>query len=136
MRLVVDTNIWISALLASDSLPDRLLELINDRKLILLTSEAQFGEYRRVTHYSKLRSRINKRHAGRLLNDFRKVGVNVDPLPHVDRSPDSFDNFLLAMAEAGRADFLITGDKADLLAFKTHGQPQIVTARQFLEIVL
>ena len=40
----------------------------------------------------------------------------VDPLPIVVRSPDPTDDFLLAAAEAGGADYLVTGDKSGLLS--------------------
>jgi predicted nucleic acid-binding protein len=38
----------------------------------------------------------------------------------VRRSPDPADNFLLALAEAGNADYLVTGDKSGLLALASH----------------
>ena len=56
-------------------------------------------------------------------------------LPNVDVSEDPADNFLLAMAEAGEADYLATGDKRDVLALKRHGTTRIVTARRLLELV-
>jgi predicted nucleic acid-binding protein len=54
-------------------------------------------------------------------------------LPQVDVSPDPGDNFLLAMAQAGKTDFLVTGDKRDVLALKTFGTTRIVTVRQMLD---
>ena len=51
-----------------------------------------------------------------------------DALPYVRRSPDPRDDFLLGLCEAGRADWLVTGDKADLLALKRHRSTRIVTA--------
>ena len=48
-------------------------------------------------------------------------------LPPVDVSPDPYDNFLLSIAAGGRADYLVTGDKADLLALGRHGGTRIVT---------
>lgn len=62
------------------------------------------------------------------------MGANciwLDRLPRVDRSPDPRDNFLLAMAQAGEADFLVTGDKAGLLALESHGKTRILTAGHF-----
>jgi uncharacterized protein len=54
----------------------------------------------------------------------------------VRRSADPDDNFLLALAEAGAADYLVTGDKGGLLTLKKHKQTQIVTARQFTERIV
>ncbi len=56
-----------------------------------------------------------------------------DRLPTVDQSPDPNDNFLLALAEASSADFLVTGDKSGLLALGHFGTTHIVTARQFVQ---
>ena len=134
-RLVIDTNIWISALLNPASSAGRIVDLAEQGRYTLLVSEHQFSEFRRVSRYAKLRTRFLPAEAGRLVRSLRKIGIRVDPLPRVDRSPDPLDNFLLAMVEAGNADFLITGDKTDLLALEKHGACQIVTIRQFLEAI-
>lgn len=53
-------------------------------------------------------------------------------LPVVTASPDPYDNYLLAMAAVGAADFLVTGDKRDLLVLKAFQGTRIVTMRDFL----
>jgi predicted nucleic acid-binding protein len=53
-----------------------------------------------------------------LINELRESAVGVSNLPKVSASPDPYDNYLLATAVAGGADYLITGDKVDLLALK------------------
>lgn len=53
----------------------------------------------------------------------------------VERSRDPADKFLLSMAQAGKADFLVTGDKHDLLSIGVFEQAQIVSAWQMLEEV-
>jgi len=50
-----------------------------------------------------------------MLNEIRGLAEFVDPLPIVNVPADPADNFLLAMAEAGKADYLITGDGRHLL---------------------
>ena len=56
----------------------------------------------------------------------------VKQLPVVTISPDPYDHYLLAMAAPGAADFLVTGDKRDLLAIKLYEGAKIVTVRDFL----
>ncbi|MFZ4411239.1 MAG: putative toxin-antitoxin system toxin component, PIN family, partial [Paracraurococcus sp.] len=58
MRLVVDTNILISALLAGTSLPAQLIVLWREGRFDLLTSAEQLDELRRVTRYSKILERL------------------------------------------------------------------------------
>ena len=118
MRLVVDTNILISALLAGSSLPAQLILLWREGRFDLLTSAAQLDELRRVTRYPKIRERLAPALAGRLINDVLELAVMLPALPVVTASPDPDDNYLLAMAAAGAADFLVTGDKRDLLALR------------------
>ena len=67
-----------------------------------------------------------------MLNTLTAVTVVYHRLPGVDRSRDPADNFLLAMAEAGAADYLVTGDRRDLLALKRHGRTNIAGVRPFL----
>jgi predicted nucleic acid-binding protein len=62
----------------------------------------------------------------------QRVGAQAALLPVVTVSPDPFDNYLLATAAAGSADFLVTGDKGDLLALKLYEGTKIITVRDFL----
>lgn len=132
MRLVIDTNILISALLAGTSLPAHLIMLWREGRFDLLTSADQLDELMRVTRYPKLRERLALALAGRLINELRDIAIVVKKLPVVTVSPDPYDNDLLAMAAAGSADFLVTGDKRDLLALKLYEGTRIITVRDFL----
>jgi putative PIN family toxin of toxin-antitoxin system len=92
----------------------------------LLTSAEQIDEIGRVTRYLKIRARISPALAGRMVNRLRDVALMVEKLPKVDRSPDPDDNYLLALAQAGNAQYLVTGDKP-LLALKRHKATRILT---------
>ncbi len=132
MRLVVDTNILVSALLATTSLPAQLVVLWRAGRFDLLTAAEQLDELMRVTRYPKIRERLAPTLAGRLVNDLRALAVTLDALPVVDVSPDPDDNYLLALAAAGSADFLVTGDKHDLLGLAVYQGTKIITVREFL----
>lgn len=134
MRLVVDTNVFISALLADTSLPAYLVVLWREDRFDLLTSAAQLNELMRVTRYSKIRERLSPALAGRLINEIRDLAVLLQDLPAVAASPDPHDNYLLAMAAAGAADFLVTGDKHDLLDLRLYEGCKIITVRGFLAL--
>jgi putative PIN family toxin of toxin-antitoxin system len=132
VRLVIDTNILISALLAGTSLPAHLILLWREGRFDLLTSPGQLDELVCVTRYPKIRERLAPALAGRLINQLRDIAILIRDLPVVTASPDPDDNYLLAMAAAGSADFLVTGDKRDLLALKLYEGTKIVTVRDFL----
>lgn len=135
MRVVLDTNILISALLQDRSLPFQLVALWRQGRIALLTSDEQLDELRRVTRYPKIRARLNPAVAGRLVNELKQVAILIANLPEVDLSPDPWDNYLLATVEAGNADLLVTGDKADLLHLGRHAGARIVTVRECLKLV-
>ncbi len=132
MRVVLDTNILISALMTYGTPPDRLYEAWRNGFYTLLTSEDQLDEVRRVTRRNRFKARITPSGAGRMVNDLRTLASVVSVLPDVDVSRDPFDNHLLALVEAGKADLLVTGDKRDLLSLKKYKRARIVTAREAL----
>ena len=80
----------------------------------------------------EIRDRLTPALAGRLINELRDLAIVLKDLPIVTVSPDPWDNYLLATAAAGGADFLVTGDKRDLLPLGRYGGAKIVTVRDFL----
>ncbi len=134
MRLVIDTNVLLSALFSKTSLPNYLIVHWREGRFDLLTSTEQLDELMRVTRYPRIRERLAPALAGRLINELRKVAVPVKNLPVVTVSPDPFDNYLLATAVAGSADFLVTGDKRDLLILRLFEGTKIVSVRDFLAL--
>jgi putative PIN family toxin of toxin-antitoxin system len=134
VRLVIDTNVLVSALLSVTSLPARLVVLWQAGRFDLLTAAEQLEELGRVTRYPKIRERLAPAVAGRLVNDLRALAIMLNALPAVEVSPDPDDNYLLAMAMAGSADFLVTGDKRDLLGIGTHAGTKIISVRDFLAL--
>ena len=134
MRLVIDTNILISALFDDTSLPGQLIAQWRDGRFSLLTATEQLDELMRVTRYPKIRERLAPALAGRFINELRDIAVMVNRLPTVDVCTDPYDNYLLAMVSAGRANFLVTGDKRDLLGIALYDGAKIVTVRDFLTL--
>jgi putative PIN family toxin of toxin-antitoxin system len=135
MRVILDTNVLVGALMVSDGPPHQLYEAFLNDRFTLITSDTQIEELSRVTRYPAIRSRIHPAQAGRLLNAVRSLSVLLEKLPRVSVSRDPHDDYLLAMAKAGDADYLVTGDKAGLLALRRHGKTEIVTARKMVTIL-
>ncbi len=103
------------------------------KRFELVTTEWQLDEFRRVFRYSKLRRFFKPAEVGNLVNGLRHQAAVLETLPTVELSPDPDDNPVLAMAEASQAQYLVTGNKKDLLALGTIGGTHIVSARQFVE---
>ncbi len=135
MRVVLDTNILISALISPKSVARQIYEAARSGRIVLVTCDAQLDEFRRVTRYPKVQQYIRASEAGAMLNELRELAVYIEVNEKVDVSPDPADNFLFAMAQASQADYLVTGDKEDVLALGRHGKTQIVTVRKLIEIL-
>lgn len=64
--------------------------------------------------------------------ELRNLATLVGTLPLLDVSPDPYDNYLLSICKEGLADYLVTGDKQDLLALNKYAGASIVTVADFL----
>lgn len=133
MRVVLDTNVLVSALLAPGGPPARLIFAWLEGRFVLATGPEQLEELARATRYPKVRQRIAKPDAGRLVNELRAVAVQVKRFTRVLASTDPDDNALLGLAVAANADYLVSGDKTGLLSLRRFKGVQIVTARQLCE---
>ena len=131
MRVVIDINILVSALIVPTGQPAAVIRMWLDGKFTLLTCATHVNELRATLHKPRVAELIKPHKAGRLLNLVRKLAEDVDPLPRVERSSDPDDDYLLALSEAGKADYLVTGDKSGLLALDRHKATRIVSAREF-----
>lgn len=136
MRVVLDTNILLSALMVRHTPPDRIYTAWLQNKFHLATSEVQITELRAVSRRPELRNRLRPSEVGRLVNELRALAQLFDDLPDVIASPDPDDDFLLAIAQASQADYLVTGDKSGLLALERYEATTIISARAFVESVL
>ena len=81
MRLVIDTNILVSALLASASLPAHLIVLWREGRFDLLTSAEQLDELMRVTRYPKIRERLSPTLAMEKPSSRSSAATSVVPIP-------------------------------------------------------
>lgn len=135
MRLVLDTNILLSALMVRGTPPDRLYEAWRHGRFQLASAEQQLEELKRVSRRPFFQKPLSASEIGRMINDIRRLAVMCDPLPQVVVSPDPNDDFLLAIAQSAAADYLVTGDKSDLLALGAHGRTRIVSARSMVQLL-
>ena len=98
MRVVLDTNILISALISSAGNPADIYRAWEDGKFTLLCCAEQLDELRATLQKPRVTVLIGPHRAGRLVNQIKKLAEDVGPLPCVTRSPDPNDDFLLVSA--------------------------------------
>ncbi len=134
MRVVIDTNVLVSALISSNGYPAIIYDAYKSGKFTLLSCPQPMEELRATLRKPKVSALIRPFEARGLVNQLSRLTEDVGRLPTVKRSPDPEDDFLLAMCEAGRADWLVTGDKKGLLALRRHQGTRILSPKQFAAI--
>ena len=134
MRVVLDTNVLLSALLSPHGLPDVIYRAWQKDRYELVTSEVQIDELRRASRYAKFKDVLQPHRVGTMINNMRRSAVldTLLSLPDGIGANDPNDAFLLAMALAGEAVYLVTGDhRAGLLQRGSIGRTRIVTPAAF-----
>ena len=128
IRVILDTNLWISYLISKRL--SKIDKLFERGDLVLLFSEESLEEFIEVAGRPRFRTYFQNTHIEELLSLFDAFGEIVDVTAEVELCLDPKDNFLLALARDGEADFLVTGD-ADLLDMKHFEKTTILTYSEF-----
>ena len=131
-RLVIDTNVFVSGLISAAGSPAQILRAIQRRKVIHLVSDPIVEEYLRVLDYPQIRK--FKKITDEFVADIAAYLVyqteRVELVSNVRLSPDPDDDVFLETAGDGKANWLVTNDKADLLSLRTVEGIPIVSARE------
>lgn len=130
LRVVLDTNIVVSALLKPQGLEDQVLRLALAGHVGLFVSGPVLAEYASVLPRPRLRLRPPE--VEKALSEIQTIGTFVRP-PHAVKAArhDDADNRFLECAEAAHADFLITGNAKHFPSWWK--KTRVANARQFLE---
>ena len=134
MRVVLDTNLWVSGLLWR-GLPWRLLQLAEQGLVEPCVSAAMAAELAEVLAYPKLARRL--RQLGVTAAELAQRAVSlasVWDVPDFDGDPivkaDPDDDIFLRCAISVRADYVVSGD-GHLLDLECYAEIQVVTVRAF-----
>ena len=115
MRVVVDTNVFVSGLMLPASVPGRILAAANAGGFEIVLSEPILEEISTALHYPKVRKRIalSDEDLHRYVQALRFTADIVDPANvAVQVLGDRDDDVILATLVVGKADWLVTGDAA------------------------
>ena len=133
MRLVVDANAWISSLITPGFRVR--LDIVFEAAYHLMVCEEFFTDLANAIRKPRVEKRINRKTYDTLVSLLRNDAELVDVHSVVDVCRDPKDNFLLALAKDGNADYLITSDK-DLRVMEKFGKTEIVTLSEFEAIAI
>jgi uncharacterized protein len=131
LRLVVDTNIVVSAALKPDGLQRTVLLLAMTKPARLYVSDAILSEYREVLRRPELRIRKElRRQLLQLIRNHSQLLI-LPRLLRVTKDPD--DDKFLECADAARADYLVTGNQRHFPKFWK--KTKVITSREFISVV-
>jgi putative PIN family toxin of toxin-antitoxin system len=133
-KIVVDTNVIVSALIGSGYPSQIIFDLVLGKKVQVCTSADIFTEYIEVLNrekFSKYPEFVIK--AEIVLNKIDELSLKLSPSIRLQVINDEPDNRFLELAVTAEANFLITGDKNDFL-LSQYGSLQIVSPREYIEI--
>src|SRR5665213_1857424 len=134
MRIILDTNVLLSALLSPLGAPAKLLDAWERKAFTLVASDVLIAEFSEVAARPFFRARLRASAAELLAADLRDFSFYCRDLPSGPIAPDPKDSCLLALAEASQAEFLVTGDK-ELLSVKRHKSTRIITSAALIEVL-
>ena len=131
LRLVLDTNIIVSAALKPDGLERTVLLLALTKPARLYVNEAIIAEYASV--FARPELKIRKGLRQQLLQLIRSRCYRVAPTKPLQVTPDPDDNIFLECVDAARADYLVTGNQRHFPRFWK--KTKVITSREFISIV-
>ncbi len=134
IRVVLDTNEYVSALIQPIGVPAKILQMWRKGKIFLITSPLIRDEIQRVLYYPRIRNKYNLNEKD--IDDFLHL-LALETFSTHDNirvnvvKEDFSDNKFIACALEGRADYLVSSDRHLLLYNGYHGL-KILNPREFL----
>ena len=132
MRIVLDTNVVVSALLLSGSVPRQAFDKAIDHGEVIISTPVLL-ELAEVLARDKLNKYLTEQERMRFLVALLKESELVRITEQIDDCRDPSDNKFLELAVCGEADVLITGDD-DLLVLSPFRGIDVLTPRDFLNL--
>jgi uncharacterized protein len=129
LKLIIDTNLWVSFIISKKQ---HLIDpLLYSEEARLLFSKELIAEINQTITKPKLKKYFGTNALEEMLLAFDPFIDFIEVKSIVTLCRDEKDNFLLALAKDGDADYLLTGDK-DLLDLKRFGKTNIYTISEFI----
>ncbi len=132
IRVVLDTNIWISFLIGKTL--SSLSSAILDEAVTILFSEELFNELIEVLHRAKFKKYFSRQDISELILLLRFKTEQIEITHHFLDCRDPKDNFLLDLCVSGNANYLVTGDD-DLLIMNPFHKVKIINYNLFQDIL-
>ena len=130
IKVVIDTNIFVSAFLGSKNAKLILKEIINDEFLLVMSTE-QLAEIKEFLHRPKFSKYISVGEVEELIALLSMKVIVPAIYEKITDCRDPKDNMILEEAVYGNAQYIITGDD-DLLVLNPYKWIKIINLRDFI----
>ena len=131
IKLVLDTNVVVSAVINEQGSEARVLDLALNKRVTCYVSRPILDEYQGVL--SRPRFGLSRGQVQAILKLIQAASTLIHPTQKITISPDEPDNRFLECAESAKADYLVTGNKRDFP--KRWKATTVVNAKELLETI-
>ena len=126
MKIVLDTNVIVSALLSPQGLPAKILNLVLEGHITIVYDNCILSEYIDVLGREKFK--INKEFVNIVLDFIKHEGEYRPAIPQKIKFQDEDDKVFYDVYKSGDIDYLITGNKQHF-----PNEKRIISPREYLE---
>jgi len=133
LKIVLDTNVLVSAFLKPRSKPARIMRLVLQGDIQIIVNEHILAEYLEVLKRPKFN--LNLKNVQTILEVIRLKGINAPSLAESFDLPDSSDEPFLEAALSLKSDVLITGNRKHFPKKSCKGQ-MVVSPTEFLNLLI
>jgi putative PIN family toxin of toxin-antitoxin system len=139
IRVVLDTNVFVSAILSPEGPPARILEIALTGRIRLVISQAILREIRQVLQYPKIQKLLKKRRITApeleavVLKILKVAFLTTGQLSLEGICGDPADDMVVSCAVEGEVDFIVSGDQ-DLTSLESYQWIKIVAPAAFLKL--
>jgi len=131
MKIVIDTNVYISAIFWGGK-PRQVVDLGRSGRVDIFTSSAIENE---IVEKLIEKFKLNEEETENVLIDFSTFTIPVEVSVHINAiAQDSEDNKFIECALTYNADYIVSGDR-HLLELKEYAGVKILNASEFLSIL-
>ena len=135
MKIIIDTNVHISALAFGGNLSKKLSEIYQFEQIQTYTSISIFEELQEKLNSPKFnkitKGKINQSNLDEYLSNYKSETIFIEPSIKVNICRDPDDNMFLELALEIQADYIITGDK-DLLTLNQFQSTKLCNISDFV----
>ena len=111
IRAVLDTNVYVAALLSRSGSPARLVQALGDGVFDAVVCPHLLDELVGVLRHPKIAEHVDTAVADEFVHWLGRIAITVpDPVTIRSVSPDPGDDYLIALALIGRAEVIVSGD--------------------------